>query len=76
MKLCADETPSPSVEVHVSGDGSHLQVTAVGEMLGRHEPGQEQQTVYGPLLSTLRQPYPCAVSIKASAYPGGMGARS
>ncbi|EDY4727764.1 BolA family iron metabolism protein IbaG [Salmonella enterica] len=49
-------------EVHVSGDGSHFQVIAVGEMFDGMSRVKKQQTVYGPLMEYIRIH---AVSIKA-----------
>ena len=50
-------------EVHVSGDGSHFQVIAVGELFDGMSRVKKQQTVYGPLM-------------EYSVYPCGVGARS
>lgn len=48
-------------EVHVSGDGSHFQVIAVGEMFDGMSRVKKQQTVYGPLMEyiadNLSMPY-------------------
>ena len=41
-------------EVHVSGDGSHFQVIAVGELFDGMSRVKKQQTVYGPLRNILR----------------------
>ena len=53
-------------EVHVSGDGSHFQVIAVGELFDGMSRVKKQQTVYGP--------HSCCVD--QSVYPCGVGARS
>ena len=45
-------------EVHVSGDGSHFQVIAVGELF-------DGMTVYGPLMEYIADNRIHAVSIKA-----------
>ena len=52
-------------EVHVSGDGSHFQVIAVGEQIGRAKVCKKQQTVYGPLMEYIADNRIHAVSIKA-----------
>ena len=39
----------PLQEVHVSGDGSHFQVIAVGEMFDGMSRVKKQQSVYAPL---------------------------
>lgn len=52
-------------EVHVSGDGSHFQVIAVGEMFDGMS-RVKQQTVYGPLMEYIAADNRIhAVSIKA-----------
>ena len=40
-------------EVHVSGDGSHFQVIAVGELFDGMSRVKKQQTVYGPLMEYI-----------------------
>lgn len=40
-------------EVHVSGDGSHFQVIAVGEMFDGMSRVKKQQSVYGPLMEFI-----------------------
>ncbi|EHN0717254.1 BolA family iron metabolism protein IbaG [Salmonella enterica subsp. enterica serovar Enteritidis] len=52
-------------EVHVSGDGSHFQVIAVGEMFDGMSRVKKQQTVYGPLMEYIADNRIHAVSIKA-----------
>ncbi|MBV7371448.1 BolA family protein, partial [Klebsiella pneumoniae] len=39
----------PLQEVHVSGDGSHIQVIAVGEMFDGMSRVKKQHSVYAPL---------------------------
>lgn len=52
-------------EVHVSGDGSHFQVIAVGELFDGMSRVKKQQTVYGPLMEYIADNRIHAVSIKA-----------
>ena len=52
-------------EVHVSGDGSHFQVIAVGEMFDGMSRVKKQQSVYGPLMEYIADNRIHAVSIKA-----------
>ena len=40
-------------EVHVSGDGSHFQVIAVGEMFDGMSRVKKQQAVYAPLMEYI-----------------------
>ena len=55
----------PLQEVHVSsGDGSHFQVIAVGEMFGEMSRVKKQQAVYGPLMEFIADNRIHAVSIK------------
>lgn len=55
----------PLKEAHVSGDGSHFQVIAVGEIFAGMSRVKQQQTVYGPLLEHIADNRIHAVSIKA-----------
>ncbi|HDS3371162.1 TPA: BolA family iron metabolism protein IbaG [Escherichia coli] len=48
-------------EVHVSGDGSHFQVIAVGELFD----GMSRVKIYGPLMEYIADNRIHAVSIKA-----------
>ena len=52
-------------EVHVSGDGSHFQVIAIGEMFAELSRVKKQQTVYAPLMQYIADNRIHAVSIKA-----------
>lgn len=52
-------------EVHVSGDGSHFQVIAVGEMFADLSRVKKQQAVYAPLMQFIADNRIHAVSIKA-----------
>ncbi len=52
-------------EVHVSGDGSHFQVIAVGEMFAELSRVKKQQAVYAPLMQYIADNRIHAVSIKA-----------
>ncbi len=52
-------------EVLVSGDGSHFQVIAVGEMFEGMSRVKKQQTIYGPLMEYLADNRIHALSIKA-----------
>ena len=52
-------------EVHVSGDGSHFQVIAVGEMFEGMSRVKKQQSVYGPLMEYIADNRIHALSIKA-----------
>lgn len=58
-------------EVHVSGDGSHFQVIAVGEMFDGMSRVKKQQTVYGPLMEYIADNRIHAVSIKAYTLRSG-----
>ena len=52
-------------EVHVTGDGSHFQVIAVGEMFTELSRVKKQQAVYAPLMQYIADNHIHAVSIKA-----------
>ena len=52
-------------EVHVTGDGSHFQVIAVGEMFTELSRVKKQQAVYAPLMQYIADNRIHAVSIKA-----------
>ena len=52
-------------EVHVSGDGSHFQVIAVGEMFDGMSRVKKQQSVYAPLMEYIADNRIHALSIKA-----------
>ena len=54
----------PLTEVHVSGDGSHFQVIAVGEIFAELSRVKKQQTVYAPLMEYIADNRIHAVSIK------------
>ncbi len=54
----------PLQEVHVSGDGSHFQVIAVGELFAELSRVKKQQTVYAPLMALIAENRIHAVSIK------------
>ncbi len=54
----------PLEEVHVSGDGSHCQVIAVGEMFGGLSRIKKQQAIYAPLMEFIADNRIHAVSIK------------
>ncbi|MCC8378417.1 MULTISPECIES: BolA family iron metabolism protein IbaG [Xenorhabdus] len=51
-------------EVIVSGDGSHFQVIAVGEIFGELSRVKQQQTVYAPLMEYIADNRIHALSIK------------
>ena len=55
----------PLQEVHVSGDGSHFQVIAIGEMFEALSRVKQQQAVYAPLKEYIADNRIHAVSIKA-----------
>lgn len=55
----------PLQEVHVTGDGSHFQVIAVGDLFAEMSRVKKQQTVYGPLMGLIAENRIHAVSIKA-----------
>lgn len=55
----------PLQEVHVSGDGSHFQVIAVGEMFDGMSRVKKQQSVYAPLMEYIADNRIHALSIKA-----------
>lgn len=52
-------------ELHVTGDGSHFQVIAVGEMFAELSRVKKQQAVYAPLMQYIADNRIHAVSIKA-----------
>lgn len=52
-------------EVYVTGDGSHFQVIAVGEMFTELSRVKKQQAVYAPLMQYIADNRIHAVSIKA-----------
>lgn len=54
----------PLEEVHVSGDGSHFQVIAVGELFADLSRVKKQQAVYAPLMPFIADNRMHAVSIK------------
>ncbi len=54
----------PLDEVHVTGDGSHFQVIAVGEMFAELSRVKKQQAVYAPLMEYIADNRIHAVSIK------------
>lgn len=54
----------PLEQAIVSGDGSHFQVIAVGELFDGMSRVKKQQTVYGPLMSLIAENRIHAVSIK------------
>lgn len=54
----------PLEEVHVSGDGSHFQVIAVGELFAELSRVKKQQAVYAPLMPFIADNRMHAVSIK------------
>jgi len=54
----------PLEEVHVSGDGSHFQVIAVGELFAELSRVKKQQAVYAPLMPYIADNRMHAVSIK------------
>lgn len=51
-------------EVHVSGDGSHFQIIAVGELFASLSRVKKQQVVYAPLMKCIADNRIHAVSIK------------
>ncbi|MCC8365107.1 BolA family iron metabolism protein IbaG [Xenorhabdus sp. PB61.4] len=51
-------------EVIVSGDGSHFQIIAVGEIFGELSRVKQQQTVYAPLMEYIADNRIHALSIK------------
>lgn len=55
----------PLQDVVVSGDGSHFQVIAVGEMFAEMNRVKKQQAVYAPLMAYFADNRIHAVSIKA-----------
>lgn len=54
----------PLQEVHVTGDGSHFQVIAVGDLFADLSRVKKQQTVYAPLMAYITDNRMHAVSIK------------
>ncbi len=54
----------PLQEVHVSGDGSHFQVIAIGELFAELSRVKKQQAVYAPLMEFISDNRIHAVSIK------------
>lgn len=54
----------PLEEAHVSGDGSHFQVIAVGELFAELSRVKKQQAVYAPLMPFIADNRMHAVSIK------------
>lgn len=54
----------PLQEVHVTGDGSHFQVVAVGDLFAEMSRVKKQQTIYGPLMALIAENRIHAVSIK------------
>jgi len=58
----------PLQEVHVTGDGSHFQVVAVGEMFAALSRVKKQQAVYAPLMAYIADNRMHAVSIKTTFY--------
>jgi acid stress-induced BolA-like protein IbaG/YrbA len=51
-------------EVHVTGDGSHFQVIAVGELFAPLSRVKKQQAVYAPLMAFIADNRIHALSIK------------
>lgn len=52
-------------EAHVTGDGSHFQVIAVGELFATMSRVKKQQAVYAPLMEYIADNRIHALSIKA-----------
>lgn len=52
-------------EVQVTGDGSHFQVIAVGELFGDMSRVKQQQAIYAPLMEYIADNRIHALSIKA-----------
>ena len=52
-------------EAHVTGDGSHFQVIAVGELFADMRRVKKQQAVYAPLMEYIADNRIHALSIKA-----------
>ena len=61
-------------EAHVTGDGSHFRVIAVGEMFDGMSRVKKQQAVYAPLMEYIADNRIHALSIKA--HPARVGTRS
>lgn len=55
----------PLQEVYVSGDGSHFQVIAVGEIFADMTRVKKQQAIYAPLMEYIADNRIHALSIKA-----------
>lgn len=51
-------------EVHVTGDGSHFQVIAVGDLFAELSRVKKQQAVYAPLMEYIADNRIHAVSIR------------
>lgn len=54
----------PLQEVHVSGDGSHFQVIAVGDLFDGMSRVKQQQTIYAPLMHYIAENRIHALSIR------------
>lgn len=52
-------------EAHVTGDGSHFQVIAVGDLFAGMSRVKQQQAVYAPLMEYIADNRIHALSIKA-----------
>lgn len=52
-------------EAHVTGDGSHFQIIAVGELFDGMSSVKKQQAVYAPLMGHIADNRIHALSIKA-----------
>lgn len=52
-------------EVHVTGDGSHFQVIAVGDVFADQSRIKKQKMIYGPLSEKIADGSLHALSIKA-----------
>ncbi|NLS43034.1 BolA family transcriptional regulator [BEV proteobacterium] len=52
-------------EVHVTGDGRHFQVVAVGDIFADMRRVKQQRTVYAPLMEYIADNRIHALSIKA-----------
>lgn len=55
----------PLQEVHVTGDGSHFQIVAVGDIFADLSRVKKQQVIYAPLMEFLADNRIHALSIKA-----------
>ncbi len=60
-------------EAHVTGDGSHFQVIAVGELFATMSRVKKQQAVYAPLMEYIADNRIHALSIKAYTQKSGSG---